>query len=163
MGDACDCCCNVIWFIFGGFEMCIIWCITGVILCCTICGIPIGLQCFKIGCFALCPFGKDITYKDDPLSCCNCFLNIIWILTGGLFLYHNMRNTFRFTTFQISKTCSYAFWSRCCRKRCYSKYWWCHCSTSSGCCCSTRLYSSCSTLYSSTGLLKNLYSNNLKY
>ena len=86
MGDACDCCCNVIWFIFGGFQMCIIWCITGAILCCTICGIPIGLQCFKIGCFALCPFGKDIVHKDDSLSCCYCFLNVIWILTGGLFL-----------------------------------------------------------------------------
>ena len=48
MGDGCDCCCNIIWFIFGGFEIGLIWCIAGCILCITICGIPMGLECFKI-------------------------------------------------------------------------------------------------------------------
>ena len=73
-------CCNILWFIFGGFEICLMWCISGVILCCTICGIPAGIQCFKIGCFALCPFGKEIQPKPEGRSCCECFLNCLWII-----------------------------------------------------------------------------------
>ena len=79
-------CCNILWFIFGGFEICLMWCISGVILCCTICGIPAGIQCFKIGCFALCPFGKEIQPKPEGRSCCECFLNCLWIIFWGLWL-----------------------------------------------------------------------------
>ena len=84
MGDGCDCCCNILWFIFGGFEIGLLWLISGCILCITICGIPLGLECFKIGCFAMCPFGKDIQPSTDTYSCCFCFCNVIWILLCGL-------------------------------------------------------------------------------
>ena len=86
MGEGCDCCCNIIWFIFGGFEIGLMWLISGCILCITICGIPMGLQCFKIGCFAMCPFGKDIAPSQDASDCCNCCCNIIWILLCGLYI-----------------------------------------------------------------------------
>ena len=86
MGAGCDCCCNIIWFIFGGFEIGLIWCIAGCFLCITICGIPMGLECFKIGCFAMCPFGKDITPSQDQGSCWNCVCNCIWIILCGLII-----------------------------------------------------------------------------
>ena len=77
-------CCNVLWVIFGGFFDCLAWCFFGAILCITIIGIPAGTQCFKIGCFAMCPFGKDIQPSTDTYSCCFCFCNVIWILLCGL-------------------------------------------------------------------------------
>ena len=86
MGDGCDCCCNILWFIFGGFETGLIWCIAGCFLCISIIGIPMGMECFKIGCFAMCPFGKDITPSQDTYSCCFCFCNVIWIIFCGLII-----------------------------------------------------------------------------
>ena len=79
-------CCNILWFIFGGFEICLMWCISGVILCCTICGIPAGIQCFKIGCFALCPFGRKIVPKEGGYDGCDMCLNIIWVILAGLWI-----------------------------------------------------------------------------
>ena len=84
--DGANCCCNVLWFIFGGLEICLAWCFIGVIFCCTIIGIPIGIQCFKIGCFALCPFGKETMEKPGGASACDCILNVIWCFSFGLFI-----------------------------------------------------------------------------
>lgn len=52
---------NILWLIFGGIELAIGYCICGVVLCCTIIGIPFGLQCFKIARLAIMPFGANIT------------------------------------------------------------------------------------------------------
>ena len=81
-----NCCCNVIWVIFGGFFIWLGWCIPGIILCITIIGIPAGLQCFKIGYFALCPFGRKIAGKQGSNDTCNCILNIIWVILAGLWI-----------------------------------------------------------------------------
>ena len=53
---------NVIWFIFGGLEMAIIFGFIGLIWCITIIGIPFGKQCFKLAKLALMPFGAGIEY-----------------------------------------------------------------------------------------------------
>jgi uncharacterized membrane protein YccF (DUF307 family) len=44
---------NLIWFLFGGFEMALGWVIVGAICCVTIIGIPIGPQAFKLAGLAL--------------------------------------------------------------------------------------------------------------
>ncbi len=36
--------------------------LNGILLCCTIIGIPFGLQCFKIAKLALMPFGATVRY-----------------------------------------------------------------------------------------------------
>ena len=84
MAGEANLCCNIIWVVFGGFGVCVWWCFIGLFICCTIIGIPAGIQCFKIGCFALCPFGKQIIPKEGGLSGCDFCLNIIWILIFGL-------------------------------------------------------------------------------
>lgn len=38
---------NLIWFILGGLVLGLLWSFAGLILCITIIGIPLGLQCFK--------------------------------------------------------------------------------------------------------------------
>ncbi len=51
---------NVIWAIFGGWEMAIAYLLLGVLNCITIIGIPSGIQCFKIMKLAFFPFGARV-------------------------------------------------------------------------------------------------------
>lgn len=71
---------NILWIIFGGLVISILWAIVGIILCLTIIGIPFGIQCFKFAELMLCPFGKKIVYSNRTVS----FLfNILWLLFFG--------------------------------------------------------------------------------
>ena len=45
------------------------------------CGIPVGMQCFKLAGLALFPFGKDVTYGGGLGSF---LLNIIWAIFFGI-------------------------------------------------------------------------------
>ncbi len=51
---------NVLWFIFGGFGLALGFLFAGVIWCCTIIGIPFGLQAFKFAKLSAFPFGATI-------------------------------------------------------------------------------------------------------
>lgn len=51
---------NVIWFLLGWWEVALTHLIFGLLLCCTIIGIPWGLQHFKLAIGSLLPFGKEI-------------------------------------------------------------------------------------------------------
>ena len=51
---------NVLWIIFGGIEVALTHLTLGVIFCCTIIGIPFGLQHFKLMLYALLPFGHRV-------------------------------------------------------------------------------------------------------
>lgn len=51
---------NGIWFITGGVWLALGHLITGVLLCCTIIGIPFGIVSFRMAGLALAPFGKQI-------------------------------------------------------------------------------------------------------
>jgi uncharacterized membrane protein YccF (DUF307 family) len=57
---------NVIWFVLAGVWMAIAHLFTGVLLCLTIIGIPLGLGNFKLIPVALAPLGKEIVSADDP-------------------------------------------------------------------------------------------------
>jgi len=52
---------NIIWLLISGIPLATAAVVNGLILCCTIIGIPFGLQCFKIAKLALMPFGATIT------------------------------------------------------------------------------------------------------
>jgi uncharacterized membrane protein YccF (DUF307 family) len=51
---------NVLWFILSGVWLALAHAITGVLLCLTVIGIPLGLANFKLIPIALFPLGKDI-------------------------------------------------------------------------------------------------------
>jgi uncharacterized membrane protein YccF (DUF307 family) len=55
---------NVIWFVLAGLWMAIAHVVTGVVLCLTIIGIPLGLGNFKLAAVALAPLGKEIVPAD---------------------------------------------------------------------------------------------------
>ena len=51
---------NVLWIIFGGIEVALSHLTLGVAFCCTIIGIPFGLQHFKLTLYSLLPFGHEV-------------------------------------------------------------------------------------------------------
>ena len=54
---------NVLWIIFGGIEVALSHLTLGVVFCCTIIGIPFGLQHFKLMLYSLLPFGHEVVRK----------------------------------------------------------------------------------------------------
>ncbi len=72
---------NIIWFIFGGFLSAIAWMISGILLCITVIGIPLGLQAFKIASFVLWPFGREVTI--GRFGAAGAIGNVIWIILFG--------------------------------------------------------------------------------
>ncbi|MEO1132227.1 MAG: YccF domain-containing protein [Cyanobacteria bacterium J06639_1] len=77
---------NLLWIVFGGFVLAIEYWIGGLFLCVTVVGIPFGMQAFKLGSFALLPFGKQL--RDRPASgvggLLQLVLNIVWLVFIGL-------------------------------------------------------------------------------
>lgn len=57
---------NVLWFILVGLWMAIAHVLTGLLLCITIIGIPLGVGNFKLAAVAVAPLGKDIVPTNDP-------------------------------------------------------------------------------------------------
>ena len=74
---------NILWFIFGGFVMFILWVAIGIAWCVSIIGIPVGIQCFKFAGFVLWPFGRKVVYGQNMGSF---LLNLIWIIVFGIAL-----------------------------------------------------------------------------
>jgi uncharacterized membrane protein YccF (DUF307 family) len=56
---------NVIWFVLAGWWLALGHLITGVLMCLTIIGIPLGLANFKLIPVSLVPFGREIVDIDQ--------------------------------------------------------------------------------------------------
>ena len=56
---------NVIWFVLCGWWLTLVHIVTGVILCVTIIGIPLGLGNFKLIPVGLRPFGREIVSVEE--------------------------------------------------------------------------------------------------
>ena len=75
---------NLLWIIFGGLAVALEYIAAGITLCCTIIGIPFGIQMFKLGLMALVPFGQQAVTPPSGTGCIYSIFNIIWMFTGGL-------------------------------------------------------------------------------
>lgn len=78
---------NIIWVIFGGLQIAIEYFLSGFALMITIIGIPFGLQCMKLGLLALWPFGSKINRKEPQPGCLNMFMNVLWFIIGGIWIW----------------------------------------------------------------------------
>lgn len=73
---------NVIWVIFAGFIMFLEYMLAGVILCLLIVTIPWGIASFRIGAYALWPFGREVV--STPTSgVWSALGNVIWVVVAG--------------------------------------------------------------------------------
>lgn len=77
---------NLIWLIFGGIIIAIEYLIGSLVLMITIIGIPFALQTLKMASLALWPFGRDTRVQPRASGCLYIFMNILWLLTGGLWI-----------------------------------------------------------------------------
>jgi uncharacterized membrane protein YccF (DUF307 family) len=59
---------NVLWLVLAGWWLALGHVVSGVLLCLTIIGIPLGLANFKLVPVSLLPLGKEIVSTDDPLA-----------------------------------------------------------------------------------------------
>ncbi|MFF1700121.1 YccF domain-containing protein [Streptomyces sp. NPDC058257] len=76
---------NVIWLVLCGFWMFLAYLLAGVLLCITIIGIPFGLASFRIGRYALWPFGYTTVERRDA-GAASCVGNVLWLILAGWWL-----------------------------------------------------------------------------
>ena len=73
---------NILWFVLTGLLSAFGYFVEGIIWCCTIIGIPYGIQCFKFAKLTLFPFGKQIVKeKSHPIA------NLLWFILGGFVIF----------------------------------------------------------------------------
>ncbi len=59
---------NIIWFVFAGWWLALGHIFTGIALCLTIIGIPLGIANFKLIPISLMPLGREIVPTDRPFA-----------------------------------------------------------------------------------------------
>ncbi|MCK6264307.1 YccF domain-containing protein [Vibrio sp. ZSDE26] len=84
---------NIIWFLFGGVFMGLMWWMFGLLAFISIIGIPWGRACFVMGNFSFFPFGQEAIARDElgnevdigtgPFGLIG---NVIWFLLAGVWL-----------------------------------------------------------------------------
>lgn len=77
---------NFIWLIFGGIIIAVEYFIGSLILMITIIGIPFGVQTLKMASLAIWPFGRRSIIKERASGCLYIFMNVLWLLCGGLWI-----------------------------------------------------------------------------
>ena len=84
---------NLIWFLFGGIYMGLLWWLFGVLAFISIIGIPWGKACFVLGQFTFFPFGKEAIDRselnqriDVGTGILGFIGNVIWFFLAGLWL-----------------------------------------------------------------------------
>ncbi|MEV8227184.1 YccF domain-containing protein [Streptomyces sp. NPDC079167] len=76
---------NVIWLILCGLWMFLGYLAAGLLLCITIIGIPFGVAAFRIGVYALWPFGRTVVDRRDAGGG-SLIGNVLWVILAGWWL-----------------------------------------------------------------------------
>ncbi|CAL9295790.1 YccF domain-containing protein [Streptomyces sp. SudanB66_2053] len=76
---------NLIWLVFSGFWLFLCYMFAGVLLCVTIIGIPFGVAAFRIGVYALWPFGYTTVERRDA-GAPSFVVNVLWLILAGWWL-----------------------------------------------------------------------------
>ena len=76
---------NLLWLVLAGLWMFLAYTLVGVLWCITIIGIPFGIASFRIGLFALWPFGRTVVKKPGA-GAPSGIGNVIWFILSGVWL-----------------------------------------------------------------------------
>ncbi len=77
---------NILWFVLAGLWLAIGYAVAGLLNLITIIGIPFGIQAFKLGGYALWPFGRAVVRRPDADVAISTLGNVVWFFLGGWFL-----------------------------------------------------------------------------
>lgn len=75
---------NLLWIIFGGFILFLMYLFGSLVLMITIIGIPFGIQTLKLAVLSLVPFGKEVKQGERAGGCLYLIMNVIWLLFAGI-------------------------------------------------------------------------------
>ena len=77
---------SLVWILFSGLWLAILWGSIGVLMCLSIVGIPLGVQCFRVAKLAFLPHEKrvKIHFQEHPIG------NTVWLILVGweMALFH---------------------------------------------------------------------------
>lgn len=76
---------NIIWLIFAGIWLAILYALAGILISLTIIGIPFGVAAFRMAGMALWPFGREVVKKADA-GVGSTLGNILWFVLCGWWL-----------------------------------------------------------------------------
>ena len=76
---------NVIWLVLAGFWLFLGYLAAGVLLCVLVLTIPWGIASFRIGVYALWPFGQRVVRKPSA-GLGSALGNIVWLVLAGWWL-----------------------------------------------------------------------------
>ncbi|MFC9363790.1 YccF domain-containing protein [Rhodococcus sp. NPDC057014] len=76
---------NIIWLVFGGLWLALGYFVAGILCCILIITIPFGIASFRVGVYALWPFGKTVIDKPTA-GVASLIGNVIWFVIAGLWL-----------------------------------------------------------------------------
>ena len=76
---------NIIWLVLSGFWLFLAYLLAGVLLCITVIGIPFGIAAFRIGRYALWPFGYEAVERRGA-GAPSFAANVLWLLLAGWWL-----------------------------------------------------------------------------
>lgn len=77
---------NVLWLVVAGLWLGVSYLCAGIASCLTIVGIPFGVQAFKLGGYALWPFGRVVVERPNRDEALGCLGNVVWLILGGWWL-----------------------------------------------------------------------------
>jgi uncharacterized membrane protein YccF (DUF307 family) len=76
---------NIIWLVLSGFWLFLGYMLAGIICCILIVTIPWGIASFRIGLYALWPFGKTVVNKPS-VGVWSFLGNVVWVIVAGIWL-----------------------------------------------------------------------------
>lgn len=76
----------MLWLILAGFWLAVAYAIAGLLCFITIVGIPFGIQAFKLGGYALWPFGRVVIRSPNSNLAISTLGNVIWFIFLGWWL-----------------------------------------------------------------------------
>src|SRR5690242_17617232 len=76
---------NVIWLVLSGFWLFLGYLAAGILLCVLVVTIPWGIAAFRIGIYALWPFGQTVVRKPGA-GVGSALGNVVWLVLAGWWL-----------------------------------------------------------------------------
>src|ERR1700712_3213142 len=80
---------NVLWFVLGGWISLLAWLLAGLVLACTVVGLPWAFAAFRIARFSAAPFGHQVVPKPNAPpggDLVDTILNVVWFIFAGWWL-----------------------------------------------------------------------------